>query len=176
MRNLFVGLLFVFLDFNLDFGLTRVGLIPDFIGYIMIMIGLNELIFLSPRFKKAHPFAIGMVVYSSVLYVADFFGVWVQFGGISGWLGLGLGLVSVAVSLYISYCIVKGVHDLEIEEGRDLNGERLFSTWKLLAIFSAISYVIIIIPVLGIISIVASLVVGIIFLVAFNKTKNAYYS
>ena len=58
MRNIFVGLLFIFLDFNLDFGTTRVGLIPDFIGYIMVFQGLKELIFLSEHFAKAKPFAM----------------------------------------------------------------------------------------------------------------------
>ena len=173
MRNIFIGLLFIFLDFNLDFGAMRVGLIPDFIGYIMILQGLKEIALLSEHFGKAKPFTIGMIVYTSVLYAADFFGLWTQNGTI---IALVLGLVSVAVSLYISYHIVMGVRDLEAEQERFLNGEKLYNAWKLLAIFSVIAYVLIIVPVLGLVSVIASFVFGIMFLVVFNQTKNLYYT
>lgn len=35
MRNIFIGFLFVFLDFNLSLGTSQIGLIPDFVGYIL---------------------------------------------------------------------------------------------------------------------------------------------
>lgn len=174
MRNIFVGLLFVFLDFNLDLGGARVGLIPDFIGYILIYQGLGEISLLSGWFAKARPFALGMIIYTAVLYAGDLFGTWgMQQNGSP--LGVILGIISVAVSLYISYCIVMGVKDLEVTQERFLDGERLHSVWKVMAVLSVGIYVLMFVPVLAFLSMIALLVVGIVFLVAFNRSKNLYY-
>jgi hypothetical protein len=35
MQSLFWGLFFIFLDFNVTLGNSVVGLIPDFVGYIL---------------------------------------------------------------------------------------------------------------------------------------------
>ena len=53
MNNIFIGFIFVFLDFNLDLGSSRIGLIPDFIGYVLIYQGLKELSGQSRRFSNA---------------------------------------------------------------------------------------------------------------------------
>ena len=114
-----------------------------------------------------------MIAYTSVLYAADFIGLWTQTGTAIIFV---LGLVSVAVSLYIAYHIVMGVKDLEAEQERSLNGEKLYNVWKLLAVFSLVAYVLIIVPVLALVSIIASVVFGIVFLVVFNQSKNLYYT
>ena len=36
-------MLLVFLDFSINLGRIRIGLIPDFIGYIIMVKGLSEL-------------------------------------------------------------------------------------------------------------------------------------
>lgn len=180
MRNIFVGLLLVFLDFNLDIGITRVGLIPDFIGYILIYQGLGEISLLSGWFAKVRPFALGMSIYTALTYAGDLLGMWAQQN--IWFISVLLGLVSVGVSLYISYGIVMGVKDLEVSEGRRLEGERLYQVWRMLAIFSAITYVLMAVPmllmvmgVLAFIGAIGAFIVGIVFLVAFNTTKNLYY-
>lgn len=37
MSNIFVGLLLIFLDFDLNVGSSTIGLIPDFLGGIFLM-------------------------------------------------------------------------------------------------------------------------------------------
>lgn len=170
MQNIFIGFLFVFLDFNLTFGTTQVGLIPDFVGYILVFQGLAELDTMSPRFVKARPFALGMAVFTGLLYVMALFGI-----GTNDILSFVLGLVSTLISLYISYNIVMGVKDIEASSGRFLNAQGLYSSWTLLAILSLIVYLLIIIPILNVLCIIAGLIAGIVFLVSFNKTKNLYY-
>jgi hypothetical protein len=170
MRNIFIGLLFVFLDFNLTFGASQIGLIPDFVGYILMIQGLAELQNLSPRFIKARPFALGMAVYTGILYMMDAFGI-----GIGSILSFTLGLISTLISLYISYNIVMGVKDIEAMDGRDLNAQGLYSVWTVLAILSLIIYVLLIVPILNFLCMIAGLIAGIVFLVSFNRTKNLYY-
>jgi hypothetical protein len=172
VNNIFYGLLFVFLDFDVTFGYSKVGFIPDFIGYILIFTGLAELTAGNDRFSRARPFAIAMAVYTAILYVMDLFAVPLYLGALISFV---LGLASTLMSLYISYNIVMGIKDLEAALGQDLNGGPLFSTWTALAILSLALYVLILIPGLNFICMIAGLVVGIVFLVLMSRTKNLYY-
>jgi len=170
MRHIFIGFLFVFLDFNLNLGASQIGLIPDFVGYIFVIQGIAELENLSPRFIKARPASLGMAVYTGLLYVMAVFGI-----GTNDIASFVLGLVSTLISLYISYNIVMGVKDMEASSGRYLNAGGLYSNWTLLAILSLIVYLLFIVPILNILCIIAGLIAGIVFLVSFSKTKNLFY-
>lgn len=171
MRNIFIGLLLIFLDFNLNLGSSQIGLIPDFLGYIVMLNGLSEMAQESPLFMKVKPHATGMAVYTGVLYVLDLVG----FSSSAGVFSYLLAAASVVVSLYISYNIVMGVKETEGRYGAGLNGDSLKSAWKLLAVFSAVTFVFILIPALAIVCIIISFIAAIYFLVAFNKSKNLYY-
>lgn len=171
LRNIFIGLLWVFLDFNLDLGTIRIGLIPDFVGYIFIIKGLEEMASQSTFFSKTKPFATGMLVFTSILYALDLFGLALVYNPM---MGLVLGLVSTAISLYITYNIVMGVSDMEKMQERNLNGFQLYNMWKVLAILNIVMYILLFIPALGLMAFIALLIVNIMFLVAFNKSKNLY--
>ena len=170
MRNIFIGFLFVFLDFNLTLGTSQIGLIPDFVGYILVFHGLAEHESMSPRFVKSRPVALGMAVFAGLLYIMELFGIVTN-----DILSFVLGLTSTLISLYISYNIVMGIKEFEASSGRFLNAQGLYSSWTLLAILSLIVYLLFIIPILNVLCIVAGLITGIVFLVSFNKTKNLYY-
>ncbi|NLK73333.1 MAG: hypothetical protein GX285_09975 [Clostridiales bacterium] len=171
MRNIFIGFLLIFLDFNLNIGSSQIGLIPDFVGYIVMIKGLVEMAMESGQFIKVKPFASGMAVYTGILYVMDLFGISASLGALS----YILGIASVIISLYISYSIVMGVREIEEKYSIFMNGDSLYSAWKILAILNILTFVLIIIPALAIICIIATFVIAILFLVAFNKSKNLYY-
>ncbi len=173
MNNIFIGMLFVFLDFNLEFGATRVGLIPDFIGYILIVQGLTELTAGKDRFSRVRPVAIGMAVYTAVLYALDLFGMLLTTEPL---LAFFLGLASTILSLYVSYGVVMGINDLEAALEQDLNARSLYTAWTVLAVLSLAVYMLSLIPVLSLVCLIAGIVVGIVFLVMLNKTKNLYYN
>lgn len=170
MKNIFLGLILVFLDINITIGNGQIGLIPDFIGYIIMINGLAEMARESNYFSKAKPWAIAMAVYTGIQYFLTLIGF------TSSWIALALilGITAAIVSLYISYAIVMGVKEMEGTYGVSLNGDSLKATWMLLAVFSILSFVALIIPALALIFLIASFVVAIIFLFAFNKAKNLY--
>ena len=170
MRYIFMGVLFVFLDFNINIGASQIGLIPDFIGYIFIYLGLGELTDLNPRFEKVRPFATVMAGYTGVLYLLALMGI-----GTGEVLGFILGLASTLISLYISYNIVMGIKEYETQSSRFLNAAGLYTAWTVLVILTLGSYLLFIIPILNWICIIAGLLAGIVFLVSFNKTKRLYY-
>lgn len=171
MKNIFIGFILIFLDFNLNLGNSQIGLIPDFIGYIAMINGLAEMSGESPQFMTVKPYATGMAVYTGILYFMDFLGISASIGAFS----YILAIASTIISLYISYCIVMGVKEMEDKYNTFLNGESLKSTWTLLAVFNVIVYVSLLIPALAVICILVTLIVGIYFLVAFSKSKNLYY-
>lgn len=171
MRNIFLGFVFIFLDFSLNLDSSKIGLIPDFVGYIIMINGLQEMAVESTLFMKVKPFATGMAVYTGILYLLDLFGVSVSLGVLT----YVLAITSTAVSLYISYNIVMGVIDMERKYNKSLNGDSLKSTWTFLAVFNVLSYVSMLIPPLAIICIIVSCIIAICFLVAFNNSKNLYY-
>lgn len=170
MNKLMVGLLLVFLDFNLTINNAKIGLLPDFIGYAVMLGGLSELSGESPYFEKIRPYTIGMIIYTGVLYGMDLIG----FSASPGIYSYILAILSTVVSLYISYGIVMGVKDLEIRLHTPLNGESLYSAWIFLAVMNAVVYISLLVPSLAILCIIAALIGAVWFLVAFNRTKNLY--
>ena len=171
MKHIFTGCILIFLDFNLNLGSSQIGLIPDFIGYIVMVNGLTEMSAENPAFLKVKPYARGMAVYTGILYVMDLLGISAELGAITYLLAI----TSTAVSLYISYYIVIGIKELEDQYGADLNGDNLISTWKLLAIFNIVVYLSLLLPMLAVICIIVTVIVGICFLVNLSKSKNLYY-
>ena len=170
MRNLFIGFLLIFLDFNLNLNSITIGLIPDFIGYIFMIKGLDELSGEAGSFARIRPFAVGMGIYSAVLYALDLFGISVQLGII----GVLMGVAGLVISLYIAYVIIKGVQELEALHSASLESEKLRSTWTVMAVGQAAAYLTIFLPVLAIICILVCFVAAIVFLVAFNTSKKLY--
>jgi len=172
MKNIFLGFIFIFLDFTLTLGNARIGLIPDFVGYIIMINGLAQMEGESTWFMKVKPYATGMAVYNGILYLLDLIGISVSLGALS----YVLAFVSTAISLYISYHIVMGVIDMEEKYNTLLNGKSLKSTWTLLAVFNILTFITLLIPLVSIACILGCFVVAICFLVAFNNSKNLYYN
>lgn len=80
MQKIFTGLLLVSFDFNLTLGSCVIGLIPDFLGYIFIRKGVQELREESLCFARLDPWTLGMAVYSGILYLLDLFGIGLRLG------------------------------------------------------------------------------------------------
>ena len=170
MSKLFIGLLFVFLNFSINLDTAQVGLFPDFVGYILMVIGLAEMSPESNRFARARHWAIGMSVYTGLLYLFNLLGISASLGPVATILAV----ASTVVSLFISYNIVSAVREIETRDQIDLYGKSLMWTWKVLAIFNCAVCLVILVPVLNLVVVVALVVVAILFLISFNATKNRY--
>ena len=127
MKKLFWGFFFICLNFNLTFNGHQLNILPDFAGYILLLRGIGELAEESAFFERARPFAIGMAVYTAILWIGALLAITSE-----GWIASLLGLAATVLSLYISWLLIRGV--LEMEEGNvaDWGGKTLLSRWKLL--------------------------------------------
>lgn len=172
MKNIFIGFLFILLNFNLNLNQSSIDLLPDFVGYIILANGLLELESESSYFLKARPYSIGMAVYTGMVFFLNLVGISHNLSG----LGFILGIISLIVLFYISYCVVQGVKEMESSHGTFLNGDKLDSLWRWWVVFSAITYVLLLIPFIAIVCTIISVVVAICFLVSINTSKNLYYN
>lgn len=130
MKKIFIGLIFVLFDFTLTLNGFGVGLLPDFVGYILLVLGFRELAALSVKFQRAKPFAILMVVYSVIDYVMKLLGLRLS-GGFAPMFGMLIGLLTLVLMLYIIYLITLAVADMEDVMGRNLEAAALRTGWRL---------------------------------------------
>lgn len=170
MQKLFWGIILVFLNFNLDLGNVRIGLIPNFIGYYLLAKGLAELADKSMRFQKCIPYAKGATIYAAILYAMDLFAVTNSLGGFI----YVLSIASMALALYISYQIIMGIKDIETQCGLALGGDSLKTTWIVLAVLNVLVY-----PAQGNYSLnflisIGATVVAILFIVQFYQLTKRY--
>ena len=165
MGKIFGGFLLTFLEFNLTMGNCTLGLLPDFIGYLCILSGVVELADEGGSFKKVKPFVIGMAVYSTIIYILNFLGI------TSGlwWLSI----IATVCAFWISYQIIKGVSEIEERYHADLKSKTLNTTWLVMVIVQAVSFLALWIPILGLLSIVG-VIASIVFLVMFFQSCKVY--
>ena len=170
MSNIFVGLLLIFLDFDLNVGSSTIGLIPDFLGGIFLMMGMKEMKTESEYFKKNEVFTLVYTIISAVIYAGNLFGLFSEVIYL-GWIA---GLAATVLVILLSYNIVKGIEDMEIRMQTNLEAKSLFNFWLVIAILNGAALLSYIIPLVVIPVAIASFVITILFLVKLNTSKKNY--
>jgi len=173
MNKITIGMLLVFLNFNLDINATRIGLIPSFLGYLIMLIGLGEIGRFSGRFSKIRPLVTVMFAYSTVLYFMDIYGLWAVD---MRFLIIALSLIFVIMSLYVAHSIVMGIKDIEALWGVELDSDKLYYAWQVLVLFNFIVYVVFHIPPIGTLFVIIGFIVGVYYLAAFDRTAKLFYA
>ena len=178
MKKLFWGFFFIYLNFNLNVNAHSLNVLPDFVGYILLLQGMKQLEEESHFFRSGRPFAVGMTVYTAILWVGALLGVTA-----GGRVGSILDLIALAVSFYVSWLLVQGVLEMETEKAVDLNGRRVYQWWKgmliiqlaiqVLRLMANLVNVSVLLSVAGVL-VVVKIVLIILYLLAWNRTANAY--
>ena len=170
MKDLFIGMTLVLLDVNFSVQGHSFDVLPDFIGYYLMLRELEQLAAHSNYFRKAYPWAKGMAIFSLVIYVVNALAVTIR----DQFWSFCLGFAAQAIGLLIGYWIVSGVRELERKRRWRLDGEKLFHLWLYMAVVTVITYASSWIPLVGTVGVIASLVMSICFLVAFYRTMKVY--
>ena len=174
MSNIFTGILLVVLNFNIDIGDIRIGLIPSFLGYLFIVRGSRELIYQSVKFGDCEKAAEVMIAVSGADYILDLLGLTPRLVLVSSLLGCAL----TAGLIWVLYCIVSGITDIERSRGINLNGVKLRQIWMSHAIVSVLVFVLELLGIvfLAIIALIAELILMIVFLYNLNAAKTMFNS
>lgn len=171
MNKLFWGFFFTFLNINLTLGSSStLNLLPDWVGYILLLLGCRELLEESDLFARPRPWCIGMAVYTGLLWL------WGLRGDGDGLFPQLLSLAAALVGLWLTKLIIDAIANMEQRRDAYFGSQYLYKVWKVSAICSVASYVLLILaPMLAILSLLAGAVAGIIFLVAVHRARKAYY-
>lgn len=166
MKNFFIGMIFIFLNFNLTFNGHIIGLLPGFAGYYFVLEGIKSFNGEIPAFEKIKQLCTIMIAVYAVVYALDLLAVSL------GFLGVVIGFAMLAANLYMSFQLTEGFLYIEKTKLIDLGAADLREKWKLFCIMMCASTVLIYVPLVNIIAVIANAVFSILFLVQFNKTKN----
>ena len=168
------GMIFLFLNFNIDLPWSVVGLIPSFVGYCLILAGLTRLTGYSRRFVKIRPVVMAALVYSAIQYVLDLTGATLLFAEDPR--RIILTLVSTVFSLLVSYNIIMGIKDIELTCGHDLESRHLYYAWKVWAVYSLALFVVFLLPMFTALLIIIAFIFAIYLLSKFNRTSSLFYA
>ncbi len=175
MRSIFIGYMFTFLNININFGHSTLDILPDFIGFWFIIKGLKELAHESNFFEKVLPLAKFMMVYTAALWIMNLIGIAGTDNTILTIVITVLGLISLAISLLLSFNIIQGVKEIEFNHFTSLESGPLEKAWKIMAIAEVATFLLaVIVPPLSVVSLIVAFIFAIVFLVRFNRSKNLY--
>lgn len=171
MSRLFWGFFFIFVNFNLNLNAHTLNILPPFVGYLLLLQGMRDLETESELFRGPRPFAVGMAIYTGILWLGDLLGAVSS----AGWMGTLLGLAATVVSLYVAWAIIQGVQDMESRRNTDLGASGMHRAWIVLAVAQAVSYgMLFLLPALALVGVLAALVGVIMLLAAFWRGKKLY--
>ena len=172
MKKIFIGLIFIFFNFNITLNATILPLLPDFVGYLLISIGAKELIGTSIKFDNVSAFAKMLTIIFIAFFVMDIFGISTAMAQMTlfNWL---FGLVVTIIELYLLYLLTMAVMELKPLMATPGEADRLYQIFKYHAISAAIaSAFIVIVPVLAVIALIIAVFFAIMYIVIFSRIKN----
>ena len=167
MTKIFWGLMLNFLTFNIN----GIDILPDFLGYILIVIGLTQLADQSNHFCKAKPLAMIMVFVAFMM----------QFSPLFGFMNYGILFYAISIStalvrLYVVYLIVLGIKDIETIFLTELNANKLMSMWKIKSVLEISGLILFFMPLelIVIMLVILAFIANIVFLVYFYHAQTLY--
>ncbi len=151
MKSIFFGLVLVVFDFIFSAGTLKIGLVPDFIGYILILKGVREFSGTYSEFERLQKLLSPVIFISLALYIVEFFGILSN-------LPIAGNLIHAIIEFVVEYFIIKAFTSLEKDTGFDLCTGRLFVYFVLLVIMKVMGAFSSVIAIFGPISFVGTYV------------------
>lgn len=169
MMKLFWGFALVLLDFSWELGSASIEVLPDFLGYLLLMRGMEPL--LEERFfARGRHVAFGLMLLSIVLWIAALTDP--DTGtAIAVWGGT---LIAKIAGLFLLYGTVREICRLERENQWDLQGDRLKGMVPIVVLMLPVCKLLEWIPIVGRIGLAAGTVISFCFLAAFWNTSRRF--
>lgn len=164
MKNILIGFVLILLDFDFNFEGISIGLLPDFIGYYFLGEGIKDFLDKSGYFKKSGELIMPMLILSLILYCFDLFTITAAMGYFS----LIFTAVSVGMALYITYQIIRGFNEMEIET------KKLEDYWKVMLCGHVLWFLLSFVPAVAVLGGIAAIFVTVVFLLEFNNIKKGH--
>lgn len=166
MDRLFAGVFFLLFDFNLTLNGHSIGLLPDFVGYLLLFALSDRLLEQSPALKKCRRISAWFGAYSLFSYLLT-----LLVAQPDPLLRYGIGLVEMVFRLYFLYQLVQGLQQLEIARSITLYTASLQKRWALVTAFQVFSLMLIYSLLISALCSVISFVGGILFVYTLNTAR-----
>lgn len=175
MKQIFWGAFFILLDFNLITDGGAIGLLPDFVGYLLLIFGLSRMerkeVFLQSQLAMSKKMAVILSIMTLYDYIQSIFG-W-QIGGIE------VMIIWGTAEIFLSYCcwrkIIYGFAEIEKHRGVDLKSSSLLRALSMMILAQALALALVPIgTILRLIAIVGGLVINLYFLVELFYADREY--
>lgn len=158
MNHLFWGFFLILIDVKMTVGSAVFDILPDFLGFWLIMKGMESLAEQSVSFDRGRHGAFGLGILGAIL-----FGMELMNPDITGKLWLwGLGLLAEAGALVLLFLTVRSIR-------ADESAARLQGLLTVVAVMQILAHMMGWVPVVGKITMVAAMIGSICFLIAFRK-------
>lgn len=168
MRKIFLGFLFVFLNFSIVINGTHViNLLPEFVGYILLYAGAREMQEDSSRYITAQPWLLGMAVFCAANWGLKAL-------GIGGWVISLLELAAAVITFYATWLVIKGFEDIERNNSVEIGAAGSMQSWRICAILNIAAVLLAGVPLLSVLLLLGMVVVTIMLLISLNKTRILY--
>ncbi len=166
MKFIFIGLLLTNLDLNLNLPNFSIDVLPDIIGWILILLGCAKMAQYSGKFRTSELIAAVMTVVS---LAAIFIGA-VDAGLISRISGIIAGVGDLAFCWFVT----KAISDTEDKFRTDLGYMELYRVLSIKIVTFVLSAILQFIPYLGVVFIIAHIVVCLIFIYRIFTVMKAF--
>jgi hypothetical protein len=114
-NRLFWGYIFVIFNFNIG----ALNIFPDFIGYIIILTGLNILSEQNRHYEKGK-IPAGLLIFLSLMGLFKLDALTLESGIVAWNLAFMLaGSIQSIINMYLVYCICKGIYEVAAERGME---------------------------------------------------------
>jgi hypothetical protein len=171
MFNIFMGIIFVFFKTNLSFwdiGMTYY--ITNIIGYISILVGINELGRTNQKLLKVKPYVFAMIAHSMIVFFLNITGNSPLTMGMSTTLEIIIvfvGVVFIVAGMFMVFIIIFQVMDSLADNMRNKLLYNLVNVMMLLFILAGISAIFGLLPMVSTALMAALLLLEVVFLISY---------
>lgn len=169
MNKIFWGLIFLFFNINLG----NINILPTFLGYILIFLGLNEL---GGKYggeelyavEENAPWPVAGAILSGLF--------WLPLIDLSGsfWLSFLVSLAGLVIQLRVTYLVLEAVEEIEKRRSAQLNSAFMRKSWTVMAVGTSASVLLSVLDsILAVAVLVVGLVSAVVFIVVFYQSKKA---
>lgn len=170
MNRLFWGLFLCLLDYEITVGTAVLDLLPDYLGFFLVMKGMEQLAGENSFFDRGRHLAFGMIIVSVILFIADLMN---PAGMVRVWLWA-LELIGLIILLVLIRMNITGILWLERDHNLKLRGDLLKSLWLILIVICPLCHIFSWVPLVGDICRMASTVVSALFLAVFWDSRKSF--
>ncbi len=141
MLKLFIGVALTLLNYDYEVAGRVIGIFPHFLGFFLIVLGLQEIEKKDDAFSKAMLPAYIMLVYSLAFYVAKTFGFSLYMEEHHIYLLYFIQLLETVGTMFTVYLITFAYSHYESKLRIDVKCKRLQKMWKVMGIGFIVFYV-----------------------------------